>query len=64
MGQQDFNNALKLYGESTIVARPHLSIYFLSDQDKLYLVSQILDKLNQTTPVLQHNPSSHMRRAQ
>ncbi|GAQ05536.1 hypothetical protein ALT_2857 [Aspergillus lentulus] len=64
-GEQDFNNALKLYGElHNRCKATSLNILAESDQDELSSVFQILDKLNQITSVLQHNPSSQLQRTE
>jgi hypothetical protein len=64
-GEQDFNNALKLYGELRNRCKSKsLNILTETDQDELSLIFQTLDKLNQTTSVLQINPSSQQQRTE
>ncbi|KAK1147257.1 hypothetical protein N8T08_001996 [Aspergillus melleus] len=64
-GEQDFTNALKLYGElHNRCKATSLNILAEGDQDELSSVFQTLDELNQTTSVLQHDPSSQLRRTE
>ncbi|GFF89399.1 hypothetical protein IFM53868_05825 [Aspergillus udagawae] len=64
-GEQDFTNALKLYGELHNRCKSEsLNILTETDQEELSLIFQTLDKLNQTTSVLQNNPSSQQRSEQ
>lgn len=64
-GEQEFHNALKLYGElHNRCKSSRLDILAETDQDELSLIFQTLDKLNQTTSVLQNNPSSQQQRTE